>query len=151
MNQTDTLFRAYSSDDTTSIEALLKKSYLPYEDIITSKVDFIVAIKDEQVIGTIGVEKFERIWLLRSFAVADTFKGVGIGNRLLEKLIEKAQIKNCRELHLLTTTAENYFSKKGFIRSSREFAPKVLQSTKEFSEICPVSSAYMVLNLSKQK
>lgn len=129
------------------IKALLKENKLPYEDIISSKVEFITREFGEKIVGCIGVENYGEDALLRSFAVDDKYKSKGIGKELLDKLIETCQQKGINKLHLLTTTADKYFLKKGFQISERSEAPQAILLTKEFSDICPASSVYMVKEL----
>ena len=50
-------------------------------------------------------------------------------------------------LFLLTTTAESFFRRLGYERVPREDAPPEVQNTSEFSDICPVSSAFMLKRL----
>jgi len=52
-------------------------------------------------------------------------------------------------VHMLTTTAEKYFSSKGFSKANRNEAPSEIKNTSEFSFVCPSASAYMILGLSR--
>lgn len=130
-----------------NIKELLKNNDLPYEDIITSKVRFITKEENGVLVGCVGVEKYDEEGLLRSFAVKDEYKNKGIGKRLLNQLIGQSKNDGLKRLHLLTTTADGYFEKNGFKRSDRAVAPNEISSTKEFSEICPSSSVYMIKSL----
>ena len=129
------------------IKELLKNNDLPYEDIIASKVRFITEEVNGVLVGCIGLERYGEEGLLRSFAVKDEYKNKGIGKRLLNQLIEQGKTDGLKRLHLLTTTADGYFEKNGFKRSDRAVAPKEISATKEFSEICPSSSVYMILDI----
>lgn len=126
------------------IKRLLKENKLPFEDLVSSKVEFITLFSDTILKGCIGIETFGKNALLRSFVVADDFKNQGLGNTLLNSLVLKSKNEGIEKLHLLTTTADAYFTKKGFIVSDRKTAPKSIINSKEFSEICPASSVYMV-------
>ena len=130
-----------------NIKELLKNNGLPYEDIITSNVQFITKEENGVLIGCIGLEKYDEEGLLRSFAVKDEYKNKGIGKRLLNQLIDQSKTNGLKRLHLLTTTADGYFEKNGFKTADRAVAPNEISSTKEFSEICPSSSVYMVLDI----
>jgi len=46
-------------------------------------------------------------------------------------------------LFLLTTTAADYFSARGFDPVDRSSAPEAIRRTREFAEICPGSAAFM--------
>ena len=129
------------------IKELLRNNDLPYEDIITSKVQFITEEENGVLVGCIGVEKYDEEGLLRSFAVMDNYKNKGVGKRLLNKLIDQSKTDGIKRLHLLTTTADGYFEKNGFKTTDRAVAPNKISATKEFSEICPSSSVYMIKSL----
>jgi N-acetylglutamate synthase-like GNAT family acetyltransferase len=60
------------------------------------------------------------------------------------KRLLSASNLNCSDL---TNTAEDFFRHRGYQRCRREVAPSAIRETKEFCEICPVSSAFMVKNL----
>jgi N-acetylglutamate synthase-like GNAT family acetyltransferase len=63
--------------------------------------------------------------------------------RRLSHAEEQAKASGIRELYLLTTTAETFFAKRGFLRAPRDSAPPAIRATREFSGICPASSAFM--------
>ncbi len=133
--------------DLEEITTLLKDNNLPYKDLQTSNVDFLSSKNNGKVIGCIGIEVYDEEGLLRSFAVDDVYKSKGIGGRLLNALLDKSKAKGIKRLHLLTTTADVYFAKKGFNVSERRSAPTSIVNSKEFSEICPSSSVYMVKDI----
>lgn len=130
-------------DDLASIAQLLKENKLPYEDLLSSQVLFITRKSEGVLIACIGMEKYGQDALLRSFAVDNAFKNKGIGAELLHELLTKCKEENIKTLHLLTTTAAEYFEKKGFVRAERISAPMAVAQSKEFSELCPSSSVYM--------
>jgi amino-acid N-acetyltransferase len=139
-------YRLAGANDVLSIVELLKSSSLPTDDIGTSKIDFIVATgSGEKLIGCIGVERFGSDGLLRSFSVDSDYRDKTIGSQLISRLVAVSNQSGINTLHLLTTTAEKYFAAKGFSVAARSEAPGSIQSTIEFSSLCPSSSAYMVL------
>jgi amino-acid N-acetyltransferase len=135
--------------DFEPISNLLKVNSLPYEDISTSNVAFITRKLEGKVIACIGIERYGDEALLRSFAVDDAFKSQGIGAELLNELLTKCKQQGVKTLHLLTTTAAEYFEKKGFVRAERGSAPMGIAQSKEFSELCPSSSVYMKKDLNE--
>jgi amino-acid N-acetyltransferase len=140
-------YRLAGINDTLPIVELLKSSGLPTADIGFSKIDFIVATgPEEKIIGCIGVEKFASDGLLRSFAVDITFRDKKIGSQLISRLIAVSSQLGIEKLHLLTTTAEDYFKAKGFLVAVRDEAPESIRSTVEFSSLCPSTAAYMIVN-----
>lgn len=133
-------------DILNSITKLLKDNNLPYEDLISSQVEFITVYKDETLVGCIGVEKYGKNGLLRSLAVDDAYKGCGIGKKLIDDMLSKSKLDGIKQLHLLTTTADKYFKKYGFKNAERSDAPQSILQSKEFSDICPASSVYMTID-----
>lgn len=130
--------------DLTPIQNLLQDSDLPYEDVSDHLSHFIVAKKDNQLIGIIGLEVYERVGLVRSLAVADYYRGNGIAKRLYDRILAHAHMLGIDELYLLTTTAEGFFAKMGFVKVERNNLPEVIQATKEFQSLCPVTAVCMV-------
>lgn len=136
-------------DDLPYIVQLLKEHNLPFDDIEQGPCIFIVALDDEQHrIGCIGLEIYGEHGLLRSFAVQESHRNKGIGEALLGELLTYAGNTGVQTLHLLTTTAQDYFSKKGFIQSARDGAPEDIANTSEFLVLCPQSAVYMHRSLS---
>ncbi|MDI9357114.1 MAG: arsenic resistance N-acetyltransferase ArsN2 [Chitinophagaceae bacterium] len=140
-------YKTANLKDIPQIQKLLNKYQLPYEDVITSKVLFIIALANGQIIGCIGMEKKENNGLLRSFVVEERFQKQGVGNELFKISLDEARKEKTKVMHLLTTTAETYFCKKGFVKTNRNEAPKDIKETAEFSKLCPSSSVYMNLDL----
>lgn len=99
------------------------------------------------IVGCIGIEEYSSDGLLRSFAVLKRLRGKGIGEKLLHNLLTYCSQRGINTLHLLTETAEGYFSKKGFALASRDQAPDSIKGTSEFTDLCPASCTYMVLDL----
>ncbi|MEM7485999.1 MAG: arsenic resistance N-acetyltransferase ArsN2 [Bacteroidota bacterium] len=134
--------------DFEKVKNLLKENGLPYEDLRSSKVAFLTSKSGSEIIGCIGIEKYGEDGLLRSFAVTEDSKNKGVGGKLLNKLMDESKKEGIKKMHLLTTTADQYFLKKGFSIAKRMEAPKAIASSREFSEICPSSSVYMIKKLS---
>jgi len=129
------------------ISLLLTESQLPVSDLSQSKIHFIVALAESNLIGCIGVEQHGKHGLLRSFAVRPQHRNAGVGGQLFQKMLAYCQQLGMENIHLLTTTAEKYFSLKGFLKASRDEAPLEIKNTTEFSAICPSSSSYMTFKL----
>jgi amino-acid N-acetyltransferase len=142
MNQEQQL-RMANEADLPAIEALLKANALPYSDLGTSAITFIVATAGPQINGCIGIESLDEVGLLRSFAVANTYKNQGIGKALFNSLLQYAHQNGVSEIFLLTTTAAAYFEKQNFIKISRDQVPIPIQNTTEFAGICPTSATVM--------
>lgn len=139
--------RKATKDDLTRIVELLKQAKLPTEDLETIQVTFHVVESGQQLLGCLGMETFETMALLRSFAVIDEFRNAGLGSLLLDEVMVWSKQQGLSSIYLLTTTAAAFFSKKGFESISRTDAPLAIQQTSEFSSICPASATLMKLSL----
>ena len=135
--------RAANGNDIPLVRRLLKANNLPFQDI-SDKIDCIVIARNNgKNVGIGGLEKLGEYGLLRSIVIDEQFQGKGLGGQLCNLLVKQAKVTGVKELYLLTTTAELYFSRLGFRKIQREQAPKAIQSTMEFKELCPASSALM--------
>jgi amino-acid N-acetyltransferase len=146
------IYKNATGSDQASIKKLLQECGLPYSDIAPAMLDFFIIAEDKgSLTGVTGLEIYSGIALLRSFAVRKEYRNCGIGNALYEKIIHIAQEKNINELYLLTTSAEDYFFKRGFIIINRNNVPDQIKTTAEFSELCPVTSVCMMKKISAGK
>jgi amino-acid N-acetyltransferase len=129
--------------DETDIKQLLAQSDLPHEDITPAHLShFLVARENDQLIGVIGVEWLKEVALVRSLAVSTNHRRQGIAGQLVDR-IEAQAINQVTALYLLTTTAENYFARRGYEIADRATAPATLQTTAEFQSICPATAICM--------
>ena len=123
---------------------LLQAAKLPTEDLTAAHCDdFFYAGPGAAPTGLVGLEVFGDVALLRSLVVAPDQRGTGEGVRLLRHAEAQARARGVRALYLLTTTAEPFFVKQGYARASRDEAPPAIRASREFSGICPASSAFM--------
>jgi amino-acid N-acetyltransferase len=128
----------------TSARALLAAAGLPTEDLTESHGEHFFYIgPGEQPEGLVGLELFGDVALLRSLVVVGSRRGSGAGSRLVAHAESHARAQGVRHLFLLTTTAEKFFAKRGYARASRDTAPAAIRATREFSGLCPASSAFM--------
>ena len=139
-------YKLAQKEDIEKIKDLLINAELPVADIDESKINFILAVSEKsELAGCIGVEQYGTDGLLRSFAVASGYRSKGLGRDLLSRLFSLSSEYGIVNLHLLTTTAEQYFTHAGFYSLPREEAPASIRSTAEFSSLCPSSSTYMAV------
>ena len=122
--------------------ALIKRNGLPIEDISTSTKLFSIT-KDNEIAGTIGIEFYNKVALLRSLAVTETYRSKGIGGKLVEHIEKFAKQNAVKELILLTTTASDYFSKRAYQTIERNNVPEEIKKSSEFSSTCPSSAVIM--------
>ena len=109
--------------------------------------DFLGCGTAEDLKGIVGLEVFGSVALLRSLAVAEKARGLGCGKALVASAEKYAKDKGVHELYLLTTTAESFFARLGYSCADRNTAPQQIKRTKEFSDLCPDSAAFMVKKL----
>jgi amino-acid N-acetyltransferase len=122
---------------------LLATEKLPSDDLPQTLENFVVAKQDEDIIGVAGIEIYDSYGLLRSVAVSAAYRGKGIANQLLDNVERLAAAKPLREIYLLTETAPEYFSKKGYQKITRAQVPAEVQQSTEFSHVCPQSAIVM--------
>lgn len=133
-------------EDLAQIVALLRAAQLPSDDLAATMLGHFLVLRESDsrsVGGVIGLEPHAQAALLRSLAIAPAQRGGGQGGALVKALEVKARTSGIRDLFLLTTTAEKFFARLGYAVVPREAAPKTLQSTTEFTALCPASAICM--------
>jgi amino-acid N-acetyltransferase len=131
--------------DVADIKALLVENGLPVDGVEDHWRMFIVAREGKRLVGCGGAEAYRFAALLRSIAVASDFRGKGLGRRIVRELLDRLSAHGLREFYLLTTTAEDYFRKRGFTVIDRdEIHPQLLQS-RELTGACPSTAVCMRL------
>ena len=130
-------------DNLSLLQSILKQNDLPTDDIYNNSIRFFVARENDRILGLVGLEVHKPFGLLRSLVVLNEFKNKQIGKKLVEYLMTVSKSEEIKELYLLTTTADKYFSKFGFIQVEREQVPDSIKQTEEFKSICPDSAEVM--------
>jgi amino-acid N-acetyltransferase len=133
--------------DLKEIKGLLESYDLPSIDVEEHVANFVVAESNGKIIGVGGFERCEDFGLLRSFAVTSGQKGRGIADHLFSLVKAKAVECGIGQFYLLTTTADKYFDRHGFVVCNRDTVPDQIKATRQFSELCPCSAVVMVSNL----
>jgi amino-acid N-acetyltransferase len=135
--------RKATNRDLDAVESLLSSNDLPLDGVKENFSSFVVAENNGTIAGAIGLEKFGSVALLRSAVVSPEYRGSGIGSKLVEQLLERAESEGIQELFLLTTTAEKYFPRFGFARTTRSAVPAAVKASAEFQGACPDSAIVM--------
>jgi len=131
-----------------SVVALLEAEGLPASDLTDAHLEhFFFTGTDGAPSALVGLEIYGEAALLRSLVVSVAARTQGLGTALVLHAEEYAAAHRVRALYLLTTTAEAYFEHRGYRRIDRSEAPPSIRSTREFSSLCPSSSAFMVKRL----
>lgn len=135
-------------DQLQEVLHLLEEVDLPTDEVEKFFHDFLLISDESGVAGCIGLEVYGSVALLRSLAVKPGLQKKGYGRALLDAVLDDAIKRGITEVYLLTDTAETFFTLRGFQRADRSTAPDAISRTQEFSELCPSSSAFMLIRLS---
>ena len=134
-----------SAADVEAIKTLLLANDLPTAGVDDHWKTFLVARDGEAIVGCGGAEAYQFAALIRSVAVRPEHRRTGIGRRLVRQLLDRLASRGLREFYLLTTTAEEYFKKRGFKTIDRDEVHPQLLSSREFQDACPESAVCMRL------
>lgn len=134
------------TDPTYGIQ-LLQQAGLPTSDLPGHTILY-GGDEGDELLGTIGLEIYGEVALLRSLVVSPNLRGSGIGKTLVQELSKEAQKEGISELWLLTETASSFFAKLGFSTRNRKDAPEGINTSKEFRSLCPDTAVCMSIVLS---
>jgi amino-acid N-acetyltransferase len=121
---------------------LLKKNNLPTEDLTPGTQLFVVE-EGAGVIATVAVEYDYNDALLRSLSVSEEKRTSGIGKNLVAFIEDYVKKQGVQNIYLLTTTAEDFFLKRGYKAVDRNTVPGFIKNTSEYGVICSSSSTLM--------
>ena len=140
--------QAAQLEDRDAILRVLAAAGLPTSDLLDgATVDFLVVRDGMHVVGVVGLEYAGAHALLRSLAVHPDARDRGLGHELVDAIQKHAIAQGIMTLHLLTTTAADYFSRRGYRRVDRTEVPDDIQRTAQFAGLCPASAVVMVKEL----
>jgi amino-acid N-acetyltransferase len=135
--------RVAAPGDFAGVVRLLEAADLPTAGLDRSMPDFLVAEESGRVVGAVGLEVYGDCALLRSAVVDAGRRGSGLGIDLVESLLRGAETRGLREIYLLTTTAEHFFPRFGFVRIPRDDVAPTVRESEEFRGACPDSAIAM--------
>ena len=138
-----TAIRVAAPADFAGVVRLLEAAELPTAGLEPALPDFLVAEEGGRVVGVVGLEVYGDCALLRSAVVDAGRRGSGLGIDLVESLLRRATIRGVREIYLLTTTAEHFFPRFGFVRIPRGDVAPPVRASQEFRGACPDSAIAM--------
>lgn len=133
--------------DLTAILKLLSASGLPQQGLSDHLGTAVVARAGQQVVGCAALELYGSAALLRSVAVTSANRGRGVGQHLTLAAVALARTRGVTHVYLLTETAPQFFPKFGFRPVERAQVPLAVQSSPEFTSLCPASALAMELRL----
>jgi N-acetylglutamate synthase-like GNAT family acetyltransferase len=132
--------------DLPSITSLLTDSKLPL-DGLERPMSFFVARENGVVVGSAAIEEYPGGALIRSVAVADRTRGIGVGSLLTKAALAEAARRGHRAAYLLTTSAVGFFPRFGFVTIDRRDVPEDVRTSIEFTSACPSSALVMRVEL----
>jgi amino-acid N-acetyltransferase len=141
------IMRRATPEDWPKIAKLLATADLPLAGVQAHLTNFFLAFRENDLIGTAGLECYGETALLRSVAVTAPERGHGLGQELVLQVLAYAASLGVRQVVLLTTTAADFFVRVGFQPISRTAFPKAARASVEFEEACPASATVMSLQL----
>lgn len=101
---------------------------------------FLIAESTWGIVGIAGLERLGDDGLMRSLAIADTWRGLGLGDRLVKECETMAHRAALKQVYLLTTTAADYFLKRGYADIARDSVPATVAGHAQFRSLCPASA-----------
>ena len=141
----DVVITAARPADVGAIKQFLEVNELPLEGVDDHWKTFVVARDGETLIGCGGSEAYSNAALIRSIAVDPTHRNRGIARMIVRQLLDRLSALGVREFYLLTTTAQDYFKKRGFRKCDRDEVNPQLLASREFQDACPKSATVMRL------
>lgn len=133
-------------EDREPVLLLLKEAGLPVEGLDTNRVTFMVAEKNDRIIGCGAIEQLNGTALLRSLAVSVQERGKGYGSLLVERLLAVSALNGIDEVVLLTVEAAPFFEQIGFVRLDRQ-APARRQALELYGAQCCDTTVCMMKNI----
>jgi 2-keto-4-pentenoate hydratase len=103
----------------------------------------LVARDGERVVGSAILEEYGTSALLRSVAVAPSWRRAGLGRRLTLAAVDLARAAGVETAYLLTETAERFFGTLGFYALPRAAVPEAVRTSVQFTSSCPATACAM--------
>jgi len=127
----------------------LEVAGLPVLDLDDPGGTFFALSDDNGPIGFVGLEGYGADRLLRSLVVLPSRKRRGHGALLVAHAEAWARRADVARLHLLTTSAADFFRARGYRPRDRAEAPPAIAGTALFGSLCPASATYLAKDLKK--
>jgi N-acetylglutamate synthase-like GNAT family acetyltransferase len=129
----------------SALAAALKNAKLPIEDIeAPGRLFWRFETVEELPVGFGGLELYAADALLRSIVALPPVRRKGFGSAIVAALEQEAQLRSCRRLWLITTSAAEFFDRHGYVRCDRAAVPSAISATTELAALCPASADVLV-------
>jgi len=132
-------------DGLAPVLELLAANHLPLDGLADHDHVMLTAREDGRLVGCVALELYSDGALLRSLAVDVTTRGSGVGTLLVRAAIDEAGQLGAPGVYLLTTTAERFFPRFGFVEIDRVTVPPGVRGSVEFQTACPATAVAMKL------
>jgi N-acetylglutamate synthase-like GNAT family acetyltransferase len=140
-------FSPMSDGNFVLLRPALEAARLPIDDLDQPGRIFFELSDAAGPIGFIGLEGDGADRLLRSLVVLPGRKRQGYGGLLVAHAEAFARRDGVRRLHLLTTTATDFFRAHGYRSAERAHAPAAIAATAQFTSLCPGNAVYLLKDL----
>ena len=134
-------------EELPEILALLDECELPREGLADHLATTLVARDGMNIVGCSTLELYQEYALLRSVAVKETRRRHELGSRLTRAALDLARDQQVTTVYLLTETASTFFPKLGFKPIPRSEVPQKVQTSVEFTTLCPQTAIVMAVTL----
>jgi len=114
---------------------LVRAVQLPPEGMAETIAYFWVAREGGRIVGTVGLEVYDDLALLRSHAVTPSRQHTGLGRALTETALAYLIARQFRAVYPLSTTAEAFFARHGFHLLAPDEVPASVQRSVEFQGV----------------
>src|SRR4051794_5359927 len=129
--------------DADAIERLLEAAGLPTGGVREALAGFVGVRDGTGIVAVAGIERYGDDVLLRSVAVAAAARRAGLGARLVDERLARAVATGAGDAYLLTTTADGFFRRLGFVAIDRAEVPAGIRASAEFTSLCPANAVVM--------
>ncbi len=145
------ILRKSKPEDKDMIRSLLTEAKLHVESLDGNTTTFYMAEENGRLVGMAGFEFYGKDALLRSVAVPAELRRKGIGSVIVDLMLDEARRSKIRRVVLLTETAEDFFSRKGFETVDRaRISNADMEASSEFAQLCPKTAVCMLIRLNKE-
>lgn len=134
-------------DHWSQLQELLARSGLDSGGLKPWLMNTFIALVADKVVGVAAYEMYEDAGLLRSVAVDYGLRGRRLGTRLVSCVERAARERGMKSLFLLTETADDFFAKLGYVKTTREALPAAASGSEILRRICPASARVMFKDL----
>ncbi len=126
------------------LASALESAQLPIDDLIEPGRKFFRFTEDDRLIGFVGWEiNSDLNVLLRSLVIVPAERGKGAGKAIVVWALTRLAELGMENVFILTTTAEAFAIKLGFVRCDRQTVPQSIKQSRQYSALCPASAVVL--------